>query len=511
MSSGTAPLVLAIERAWAIKALGRAGDRAALPLIRGVYAKPASAPEQLAAIMALGECGLPEDADLLAKSTFGGEWITGATAYVAAAHLAPERLAAMLALPGSIHWGAADAFMAWPCGQEMEDVLGQSSSNNWWVRWAMWKGTGRMDRAVVDAAIHARAARSAITPELQAVLARDGDDEALAALVSAMRANPGVFNDAGARRVEDVAQELAARLPPARQQRALARLRAGLDWGSVSDATLSMLRAQSSPALASELMAHWHEASANAGGAAPALLRALAQLRLDSARRFVVARLQEPGGAALCMRALRPEDLADPALRALLAPVMKGHDRDLAMALATFGMADYADSDSVSLAALRPSSNDLRRLRFNVPPTQGYLPECFVADLLEIFLRAADAGVRHECLDLHAEFCARALTITRTFAVQMAGLGMRDRDPGVAAFAKQCFAKLSHPGLWANQGDDAYTEPLVMRGWMSDLASIPFYDRQVEQVQRLSGGQEPGAATPPAVPRSGGAPATSNF
>ena len=407
--SSVAPIALSTERAWAVKALGRAGVRDALPLIRQACTGASAYDVQLAGIMALGECGMPGDADVFASKPLGGAWITGATAYVAAVHLAPERLGPMLGLPGRIHWGAADAFIGYPVAPVLDGVLNSAVSANWWVRWAMWKGTGRLDPAVVDAAIRARGAKGQIAPELEAILARDGDDEALDALVDAMRAATGVFTDVGARRIEDVAQEVAARLPPARQSRALARLRAGLDFSRVGDAALSMLRAQSSPALADELMSHWPEASAQGGGAAPAILRALAHMRQDRARAFIIARLGEPSGASLCRRAFSFEDLADPALRALLIPLLEGRDLELVKAIAVSGTASYAETSGAACMALMRyakslTHDDMRRLRANIRCTDGELPGPELDVLRYVQENSADASpCAEDCVDFAYE------------------------------------------------------------------------------------------------------------
>ena len=183
-------------RQWGEQALGRMAYQPAFAALaaRLATAHPA---EQAALTGALAEFGDPAVLPHLASVTNGRlNWVWGVTIDAVTARLeqrlqppSSQPLASLIDRGGSANWAKGDAFGCFPSLAALTIICKDPSNAHWeGENHGFWQGTGRLPPGVVRAVVaqqrrHAAPADAMID---DAVLARDGDDEALQRVVFAV-------------------------------------------------------------------------------------------------------------------------------------------------------------------------------------------------------------------------------------------------------------------------------------------------------------------------------------
>lgn len=494
-------------RAAAIRALGRLGGADAAAALREALQAHRDDPAAIPLIAALGECGTGADAALVREVPPAWSWYAGAVRDVALAQLAPEQLPALLAAPGPAQWGEGDAAIVFPLDQAAQHrVLVEGLQQGWWRRWAVWKGTGRLPPGALAAEIAAARAQHHV-PELvlDALAAREGDDAALSRIVALAANTPEPLCDALALAVENVPQELLARLSAPRQAAALQQLRTSVRWDQAGAAALAMLGVEGAPARVAEWTALWKQHPP----LRPALLHALCALRQPAADAVVVAQLTAAIARSTVatpdpvLAAFTFPDCASRSLRAALVPVLKS-DAEGAVWLATAGLACFSDTAEAAgralgehVAAMTPAL--LARL-LQQRPVDGSMPVLALLPILEACARHATApSVRHDALDALWESVRGCAGAYRIAAAQVVVEACGDPDPAVASMARDVAKKVR--AAVPNLADSFYEQQIQLEGAIDDW----------EDTRRFDHIAAAAAAAPPPPPPAAPRPRASGF
>ncbi len=340
------------ERASAIHALGWLGDPAAAGLVRNALRAFPGDSARAALVASLGELGGAADADL-AMPRPEDDSVTVAACVLALARLDPARLAPLLGAP-AMALRARLASLALPRLEFVPVALAGAEAPDYLSRWVAWRGTALMDGPMLQAGrLLLDERRAAISPMRLAIAARAGDDGALDALVDRVARDGRALAEQVVHGDDDPALELIATLDAARQDRALKRLRAGLDLAHAGDGVLSMLRVRTTDALVHELEQAWPRAD---GTARAAIARALARCQIPAGS-DAIARLLRGADALEVAHALGPSDLHGCRLRIVIGQAANIHlgepdagvsranpeDTALGMALASCGLLEHPD------------------------------------------------------------------------------------------------------------------------------------------------------------------------
>jgi RNA polymerase sigma factor (sigma-70 family) len=352
LPAGLVPdLACSAERTSAIRALGWLPEPASAELIRSILRAAPDDAARAALIESMGELGDAADADLVMPRPEDDQ-VTVAACVLALARLDPGRLAPLLGAP-AMALRARLASLALPRLEFVPVALAGAEAPDYQSRWVAWRGTALLDAATLQAGRMLLDERQDPTPMRLAIAARAGDDGALDALVDRVARDGRALAEQVVHGDDDPALELIATLDAARQDRALTRLRAGLNLAHAGDGALAMLRARTSDALVRELTLAWPRAD---GTARAAIARALARCQIPAGS-DAIARLLRGADALEVAHALGPSDLHGCRLRIVIGQAANIHlgepdagvsranpeDTALGMALASCGVLEHPE------------------------------------------------------------------------------------------------------------------------------------------------------------------------